>query len=134
MAGQLIHIDPIHLDSVWPHVEALLSAAVAKAHGEVDISQLRAQIVRGDAELLVWEMDGQVQSAGTVNFINYPNYRVAYVSFLSGKFTAESFGSLQEWCRRLGASMIQCWTDDAIARLYQRYGFKKAYNVMRIDL
>lgn len=134
MPGQFSHIDPIYLDTVWPHVEALLFSAVAKAHGEVDISQLRAEIGRGDVCLVVWEEGGQVISAGTVTFINYPNYRVAYVSFLSGRFSAESFEALKAWCRSLGASKIQCWTDDAIARLYERYGAVKAYNVMRFDL
>lgn len=132
--GQFVHIDPIYLDTVWPHVEALLFSAVAKAHGEVDISQLRAEIVRGDVILVIWQDDGKVVSAGTVSFINYPNYRVAYVSFLSGRFSEASFSAFKDWCRRCGASKIQCWTDDAIARLYQRYGATKAYNVMRFDL
>lgn len=135
MPGTFTHINPIYLDRVWPEVEPLLSRAVAKGRGEIDISQLRADVVRGDVELFVWQDDeGQVETAGIVRFTAYPNYRVAHVSFLGGRYSDESFDMLKTWCRNNGASYIQCWTDDAAGRLYQRYGFEKAYNVMRFKL
>lgn len=128
------YIDPRYLDAVWPKVEGLLSDAIKKANGEVTIEQLRLLVLRGDSHLVVWHENDEVVSAGTVEFINYPNYRVAYCSFLSGKYTEESFEALKAWCRDLGATKIQCWGDDAVARLYARYGMEKKYNLLRLDL
>jgi hypothetical protein len=132
----LVYVDPRYLDSVWPQVEGLLASAIAKANGETTLSQLRAQIVYGTSFLVVWtegESD-KVISAGAIEFMNFPNYRVAHCSFLSGEYSKESFEALKRWCQEMGASKIQCWGSDAIARLYERYGMEKKYNVLRIDL
>lgn len=130
----LVHIDPRYLDAVWPHVEALLSEAIDRAHGETDISQLKMEIRQGITELFVWQEADVVITAGTVSFTNYPNYRVANVSYLGGRYTDESFQAMKSWLASLGASHLQCWCDDAAARLYTRYGMRHAYNVMRCEL
>jgi hypothetical protein len=128
------YIDPRYLDAVWPEVSPLLESAVAKGDGELDLAQLRLLVQQNVMQLVVWHEDDKTISAGVVEFINYPNYRVAQCSFLSGRYTAESFDALKAWCASKGASKVQCLGSDAIARLYKNYGFEKRYNVLRIDL
>lgn len=130
----LVHIDPRYLDIVWLKVSDLLAAAIEKGRGEMTLDQLKLLIRQGSTQLVVWTVDDEVISAGAIDFINYPNYRVAHCSYLSGRYTAESFNALMQWCRDAGAQHIQCFGDDAIARLYRRYGFHKCYNILRIAL
>lgn len=134
MAVTLTHINPIYLDAVWPKVVGLLSSAVAKAKGEITLDQLRYQVLSGRAHLLVTEDSGEVVSAATVEFVNYPNFRVAYCSFMAGSTGSGQFEALKNWAVEQGASRIDCWTDDATARLFSRFGFAKQYNVLRVEL
>lgn len=129
------HIDPRYLDAVWPKVESLLASAIAKGYGEATVDQMKLVVRQGFASLVVWHENDEVISAGIVEFINYPQYRVARCSYLSGRYTEESFAALKDWCKEaMGASKIECFGSDAIARLYANYGFEKKYNMLRSDL
>lgn len=131
----LTHIDPRFLDAVWPDVADLLDSALKKGDGEMTIDQMKLLVRQGYFQLVLWHEGDEVVSAGVVEPINYPNYRVARAAYLSGRYTEESFAALRDWCRDvLGAVKVECFGSDAIARLYSHYGFEKKYNMLRIDL
>lgn len=129
------HIDPRFLDSVWPDVVGLLESALKKACGEITIDQIKLLVRQGYFQLFVWHEDDNVVCAGVVETIDYPNFRVAQCSFMSGRYSPEALAALEGWClNTLGASYLQCHVDDATARLYARYGLEKKYNVLRKSL
>lgn len=129
----LTHIDPRQLDKVWPTVAPLLSRAIEKNAGECDLSQLRAQIAYGGAQLLVWEGDGKTVVA-TVEFQQYPNYRTALLTYVGGEGADGALAELKPWADAHGASKIECWCGPAQARLFARWGFQETHRAMRIDL
>lgn len=134
-AGTLIWIDRCFLDDVWPTVAPLLARAVACNRGEASIDQVRAQVVYGQAELLVAQGDdGAALGAAIVQFVSHPGYRVANVSYLAGRTSPAMFEELKRWCRSMGASKLQGIGSEATARLWSRYGFEKAYVIVRADL
>lgn len=126
----LTHIDPRYLDKIWPQVDKLLSSAISKNKGESDLSQLRAQIAYGGAQLLVWQEDDEL-SVATVEFKQYPNYRSAHVSYLAGKTGEEFWKAFKEWAGQHGASYVECLCGPAEARLYGRFGMTAEYTMMR---
>lgn len=129
------HVNPIYLDVIWPKVEALLASAIEKGYGEASLDQLKLLVRRGESHLAIWHENDEIISAGVIDFINYPNYRVAHAGYLSGRHTEESFTALKAWCCDvMGAKKLQCLGSDAITRLYARYGMEKKYNLLRIDL
>ena len=129
---KLIQIDPRFLDSAWPRVEGLLSSAIATNHGEHTPDQLRMEIAYGVSILLVYADDaGNVGSAATVQFKQYPGFRSAWISYLAGKSSPESWGALTSWAKDNGASCIECLCGPSQARLFERFGFKDTYRVMR---
>lgn len=131
---QMIHVDPRFLDRVWPKVEAMLATAIAYNHGEHTIDQLRAEIAYGGSNLLV-QMDGEdVIAVATVQFKQYPGFRTAWVSYLAGKTSAEAWDRLKAWSSDNGASFIECLCDESHARLFDEYGFKDTYHLMRCEL
>lgn len=130
----LTHIDPRYLDAVWQTVAPMLAESVVVNRGEEDLSQLRARIAFGGSELLVWESDDGVQGVATVEWKQYPNYRVAFVSNMAGHQTAEALPELCAWAKQHGASKLECMCHGARARLYRQRGFTEDYSVMRYKL
>ena len=132
----LTHIDRRYLDQVWPAVAPLLAQAVEKNHGEGDLAQLRAQVAYGGAELLVWQEkpEDAIRAVATVEWKQYPNYRAAWVSYMSGHEMAGAMGEVREWAKQQGASKIECLCGKAQAKLFEQRGFAEAYRLMRYDL
>jgi hypothetical protein len=130
----LTHIDRRYLDQVWPAVAPMLAQAVEKNQGEGDLSQLRAQIAYGGAELLVWSVDDEVRGAVTVEFKQYPNYRAAHIAYMGGEHHAEYLDEFKAWARVQGASVLECLCGASHERLFHRYGWQTTYTMMRQSL
>lgn len=133
----LVHFDAARLDLVWPEVSALLGAALEKGEGELDLSQLRMLIATRQADLVIVQDGGQVVGAIAIEFIQYPNYRVANFIATGGRrlFARDSdLEQLKTWLKSRGASKIQGYCPPAVARLWGRLGFHVAYQVVRCDL
>lgn len=127
-----------HLDQVWPIVGQMLARACGEkaSCGEYTIDQIRMSIVQRERHLVVAMNDGEIIGAGTIEFLNYPNKRVALISALGGKgvVTPEAFGQIGEWCKGMGASELRAYAKTAQARLYARIGMEKIYEVMGVKL
>lgn len=128
----LTHINPIHLDTVWPDVAPLLAEAIAKNHGEATLDQVRMQIAYGSAELLVHEQDAT--SIAVVEFKQHPNYRVAHVSYMAGAASEDFWLAFKRWAAASGASQVECLCGPGEERLFARYGMETAYRLMRASL
>jgi len=134
MSYSLTHIDPRFLDVLWPDISALLGRAISKNKGECDLSQLRAQIAYGGAHLLVWQAGETIVAAVTVEFKQYPNFRSAHVAYMAGMTSEEFWQSFRDWARNSGASNVECLCGEGEERLFQRYGMKTVYRMMRTEL
>ncbi|OMG85392.1 hypothetical protein [Achromobacter xylosoxidans] len=133
----LTHFDPARLDRVWPDVAPLLSAALEKGEGELDLSQLRMLITARQADLVLVHEGDSLVGALAIEFIQYPNYRVASFIATGGRrlFAREGdVAQLKMWLKDRGASKIQGYCPPSVARLWGRLGFHVAYQVVRCDL
>ena len=82
----------------------------------------------GQWMLLVAVDENEVMhGAATVSFINYPNDRVAYVTAIGGKLVSspDTFKQMSDIFKANGATKIQGVAKEAIARLWQRFGFEE---------
>lgn len=125
------YVQPYELDRVWDDVVPLLNRALQRCDGELDASQLRLLCVQGAALLFV-ARDG----CAVVEMIRYPNYQVAHVVAIGGKFIGdrEHYEAFKELLRQGGASKVQGWTTGGVTRLWKRLGLRETYTVMRDDL
>lgn len=134
---RLMHFDATRLDTVWPEVSQLLGAALEKGEGELDLSQLRMLIAARQADLVLVLDGNALVGAIAIEFIQYPNYRVANFIATGGRrlFARESdVSELKAWLKERGASKIQGYCPPAVARLWCRLGFHVAYQVVRCDI
>ncbi|MDQ1759021.1 hypothetical protein DAI43_10490 [Achromobacter xylosoxidans] len=133
----LTHFDPARLDTVWPEVAPMLNAALSKGEGELDLSQLRLLITARQAELVLVVDEGALVGAIAIEFIQYPNYRVANFIATGGRrlfARAGDVDQLKAWLKERGATKIQGYCPPAVARLWCRLGFHVAYQVVRCDI
>lgn len=125
------YVDPKYLHYVWKDVEDYLEKALAQSGGEYDVQQLKVLIVQGFQSLLIAvDEDNSIKGAATVEFINYPNERVAFITAIGGKMIAnqECWKQFEDWLTFSGATMVRGAAFESVARLWRRaFGFTSRY-------
>ncbi|MFP3747013.1 hypothetical protein SB816_28405 [Achromobacter sp. SIMBA_011] len=94
---------------------------------------------RGAAHIGRIEDDGgALVGAMAFEFINYPGALAVNIIALAGErldeIAADLFGKFKEFCRLAGADIVEARCGEGMSRMLQRYGFGKAYNVVRANL
>ena len=69
----------------WYLAEPLLQKALEKGNGEFTAGQLKLLVTQGQQQLLLANARRYLSCGNTVQWINYPNDRVAYITYLGGK-------------------------------------------------
>jgi hypothetical protein len=131
----VFHTKQHELDAVWPHVAHYIKSALDTGHGEMTADQARYAIAKGMAELFILKTDDKINGAILVEFMNYPNYRVANVIALGGKGVVKDWAEFKQWLKFGGASYVEGHCFESVAKLWERkLGMKEAYKVMRAEL
>lgn len=117
------------INQMWNQVEAHIKNAEDKFGGaEYTTEQIKVLLTLGQWMLLVVVDESEfVHGAITVNFINYPNDRVAFVTAIGGKLIVNpnTFAQMAEIFKANGATKIQGVAKEAVARLWKRLGFEE---------
>ena len=120
----------------WYLAEPLLQKALDKGNNEFTNGQLKLLVTQGQQQLLLLMKEDKCYVALTVQWINYPNDRVAYITYIGGKNTKAGFEQFKQWAKENGGTAIQGSTKyEGIARLWNRlYGYEKKYQLMELKL
>jgi len=121
-----------HIQQTWDKVEIMLDRAMAHSGGEYDLDQLKVLLTQGRQVLCVGtEEDLIIKCAMTIEWINYPNDRVAFITAIGGKTDKQGFGEFEQWVKANGGTKIQGAAFEAVARLWKRaYGFENRYIIV----
>jgi hypothetical protein len=86
--------------------------------------------------LVATDDEQKIHGAMTVEFINKPSKRVAFVTGTGGKFiiNESTFRQLENVCRVNGATAIECAARDSVAKLLTRFGFEEKYRILGVSL
>lgn len=134
---QIEQIHPNFVQKLWPVVGPMLERALVHSGGEYSAEHLRMMLVRNEQVLLVAVSDEKPIGAATVEFANFPNDRIAFITAIGGRMIAkqESFEQLKEWCRLNGCTKIRGAANEAVARLWkQRFDMKERYRIVEAEL
>ena len=133
---KLYIVPTIQVQRFWHLAEPLLQKALDKGNGEFTADQLKLLVTQGQQQLLLVMKDEICYVALTVQFINYPNDRIAYITYIGGKNTKAGFGQFKQWAKEQGCTAIQGSTKyESIAKLWNRlYGYEKKYMLMELRL
>ena len=126
-----------NVHQAWPLVEKYIADAVQYSGGDYKLDQVKVFLANGQWILIVAiDEQGAILGAATVNFINYPNDRVAFITFIGGKLISnkDTFAQLKSVLSGFGATKIQGAAREAIARLWSRYGFEERYIIVEAKI
>ena len=133
------HVPLELVNQVWPKIVTFIDEAVVQQSGEPDftLDQVRTYVTMGTWLLaVVVDEDGAIKGAMTINFFNRPNDRVAFITYIGGKHivSKESFDQLATLCKSFGATKIEGAVNEAVARLWRRFGFTEKYRIAGVTL
>ena len=131
------HVPVQYVNQAWPLVEQYLAEAVQYGGDDYTLDQVKVYVATGQWLLVVAsDQTGAVKGAATVCFINYPNDRVAFVTFIGGRLISnqDTFKQFKDLLKANGATKIQGAAREAIARLWSRYGFKERYIIVETKI
>lgn len=131
------HVPVQFAAQTWELVRDFLAESQQYAQDDFTLEQVQMYVCTGQWLLLVATDDGQkIHGAMTIEFVNKPTKRVAFVTGTGGKFiiNQQTFEQLENICRVNGATVIECAARDSVAKLLARFGFKEKYRILGVAL
>jgi hypothetical protein len=131
------HVPVQYVNQAWHLVEKYINEAQQYCGDDYTLEQIKVYVSSGQWLLVVAADDeGVIHGAATVSFSNYPNDRVAFVTFIGGKLISnkDTFGQFKDLLKANGATKIQGAAREAIARLWSRYGFEERYRIVETKI
>jgi len=131
------HVPIQYVNQAWPLVKEYIADAVQYGGDDYTVEQVQVYLATGQWLLVVAaDESGAVKGAATINFCNYPNDRVAFVTFIGGRLISnqDTFKQFKDLLKANGATKIQGAAREAIARLWSRYGFEERYIIVETKI
>lgn len=125
------------IDSVWDNVEPFLSNGLLGSDAEYDINDVKVFLKdRGWRLFAAIDDSGFVHGAAAVSFINFPSACVAHIGTIGGKMIINKnlINQFKDLLKSYGADRIQGQVNDAIERLYKRFGFQHKSVVVEMKI
>lgn len=125
-----------HIQQTWHEVNKMLDSALIHSGGEYNLDQLKLILVENKQVLLVLVDDeNKIKTAFTVEWINYPNDRVAFLTAIGGRTDLNAFSQFKEWVKINGGTKVQGAAFESVARLWKRkLGFENKYIIVEYAL
>ena len=129
---KLKRITPDLFAHYWGNVERFIADALSHDQGEFTLEQVKVYLSTGEWTLLGVFEGEEVVGAFVLQFVNYPNYRIAILVATGGKgiFDKELNVSFEAFVKSKGATKIRGFVRDSMVRLSNRFGYEKVYNVV----
>ena len=135
MKLQHVATDLVH--QVWPSIVGMVDRANEFGGDDYTTDQMKVYLATGQWTLGVFVDDKNViRGAVSLTFINYPNDRVAFITFIGGKniFTEDLSEQLKVFAKNFGATKLQGAVRDSVAKLAKRLGYYKRYTTIEIRI
>lgn len=133
----LIPVPANFIDLAYARGASCLHEACDTSGGEIDGSQLKMLLSRGERSLLEMTIDDKTVGWGVVRVDQLPNFRVLHACELvaHGAHFEGFFNALKDLAKGLGCSRIRCAAKPSQARLYRmKLGFQPVYETLEVVL
>jgi len=135
LSVKTVPVELVH--QTWPLVEGFLAEALKWGEDDYTKEQAKALLAQGNWLLLVVvDEENKIHGAVSVNFINMPNDRIAFITALGGKLISnkDTHAQLCQVLKGYGATKIQGAARESVARLWHRYGFEERYIIVEAKI
>lgn len=125
-----IQVVPEHfVYHVWDKVEKYLAKGLQRSGGEYNVDQLKVYLSQGiNTLILILNDEDEIKGALTIQWTNYPNDRIAFITSIGGATYEEAWSMFIDWLRVQGCTAIRGAAFESVARLWKKkYGFESRY-------
>ena len=137
MEKNLFVVPTNHIHQFWHLAEPLLQKAIEVSSGEFTIDQLKQFVAQGQSDLLlVMDEEHKCHCAFTVQWVMYPNDRVAYITYIGGITNPRCWDQFLTWVKNNGGTKVQGSTaKEGIVRLWRKkFKLEPKYTLMELKL
>jgi hypothetical protein len=132
--NQVQYVAPNFINQVWDSVEPFISAALKYSSGEYTAEQLKVYLVQGQQSLYIAiNEQGKIFGAAVVEFANYPNDRIAFITAIGGNMimNKELWDQFVNGLVQNGSTKIRGAVRDSMARLLRKaFNFEHRYTIV----
>lgn len=136
--SQVQVVAPIYVQQLWDDVSPYLEAALVYSGGEYGLEHLKVFLTQGIQTLLIAvNENNKIHGAATIEWVNFPNERIAFVTAIGGNMLAnkELWAQFEDWVRQNGGTMIRGAARESISRLWRRaFKFEERYIIVEKKL
>lgn len=125
-----IQVVPQHLVyDVWGKVDKYIAKGLQRSGGEYTADQLKVYLTQGiNTLILILNDEDEIKGALTIQWTNYPNDRIAFITSIGGATYEEAWNMFVNWLRSQGCTAIRGAAFESVARLWKKtYGFESRY-------
>lgn len=134
-------VDISHVHQVWPMVKGFIDQSQTKGipNGALNYTtdQILTYITAGLWHLIVAaDENGKIHGACVISLINYPLYRIAFITAMGGKLITgdDTFKQLEAIAKYHGATKIQALARPTMCKLMEKYGFYPGNTLMEYTI
>lgn len=120
------------LPHIWEYVAPLLERALAHAHGEYELEDLRQLIQSGHMQLWIASTTTELRGVVVTELLTYPQKRVCHFVFVSGDDLDSWLGLeqvIEVWAYQRGAEIIRGMGRRGWKRALAVHGFEESYTM-----
>ena len=135
MIVKQVHVN--YCAQAWPNVKKHIAEALKYGGDDYTLEQVKLFVCNGQWLLLVAvDEQGAIHGAATVSFLNMPNDRIAFITFIGGRLISsrDTYAQMVKIFKQLGATKVQGAARESIARLWHRYGFEERYRIVEAKI
>ncbi len=125
MSLKVQHVDPNYVYHIWDEVIPWIEPVFKKSRlaDYYSIDNLKDYIIKGEQVMLVgFNEERELQGEVTIQWCNYPNARVAYITTFGANIGKELvvYNEFIKWLKAMGATRVECSARPSVARLLKR--------------
>ncbi len=117
---------PQQIQAEWSVIEGYIADALIKSEcDEYDVNDVKSFLNNGHMHLFVGVEQDKIRGVIVISFVQYPKQIVAFICAYGGKFVTnqEAYKQLCALFRAFGATKVQGYVRNSVARLTKRLGF-----------
>jgi len=131
------HVPIEYVNATWKDAEGFIAEAVDRCEPDYTLDQVKTMVATGQWILVVFVEDQAIRGAATISFFNRPSDRVAFITYLGGSAMAkkEVFDQLCLLLKvNFGATAIEGAVNEAVSRLWRRFGCREKYRISGVKI
>ena len=126
------------LRGAWPKVKQYIETARPWGYGDHTIEQIELELLVKDSWILLVAEDEnkELHGAATFTFIDYPNDKVAFMTYIGGHLVTypDTNSQMERILKLHGATKIQGFVRKSMARYARLYGYRERGIVVETKL